>query len=112
MSLAGSASARAAGTAASATMPTTGARRRRSTSSGYCERLPTSLIGGLDGPVCAVGRVRFHLLELRCVERVAARGLSDAVPDAEPVLALRRRSVRPRLRVDLALRLGLDPVVA
>ena len=44
--------------------------------------------------------------------RVAGGRLAALVADREPVLALGRRAVRPRLRVDLALRLLLDPVVA
>ena len=41
-----------------------------------------------------------------------AAGLAALVADREPVLALGRRAVRPRVAVDPALRRLLDPVVA
>src|SRR3954454_8428868 len=43
--------------------------------------------------------------------RVAAGRVSPVVPDREPVLPLLGRAVRPRIRVDLALRCLLDPIV-
>ena len=46
------------------------------------------------------------------VERVAGRRVALVVARAEPLLALGRRAVRPRVRVDLAARRLLDPVVA
>src|SRR5947209_16933015 len=45
-------------------------------------------------------------------EGVAGVGIAGAVAGREPLLPLRRRSVRPRLRVDLALELLLQPVIA
>src|SRR5512143_3338991 len=45
-------------------------------------------------------------------ERVAARELPGFIAGREPLLALRRRAVRPRLRIHLALVFLLDPVVA
>src|SRR5215213_2460440 len=52
-------------------------------------------------PVSEVGR-----------EGVAALGVTRLEPAQEPIGALLRRAVRPRLGADLARRLGLDPVVA
>ena len=45
-------------------------------------------------------------------ERVAVVRVAAAVAGQEPLLALRGRAVRPRLAVDLPLRLSLDAVVA
>src|SRR3954453_2068080 len=45
-------------------------------------------------------------------EGVAGVGVSGAIAGREPLLPLRGRSVRPRLRVDLALELLLEAVVA
>jgi hypothetical protein len=42
---------------------------------------------------------------------VAAGRVALLIPDREPFLALRRRPMGPRLRVDLALSLLLDSVV-
>lgn len=44
-------------------------------------------------------------------ERAAGRRLAAGVAGREPLLPLRRRAVRPGLRVGPALELGLDPVV-
>src|SRR5689334_5724509 len=46
------------------------------------------------------------------VERVALARRSRLVADREPVLPLGGRPMGPALGIDLALRLGLDPVVA
>src|SRR5215208_1458938 len=54
---------------------------------------------------------RRYRLERRA-ERVARGRLAALVADGEPVLALARRSVRPRFGIDPALCPGLDPVVA
>jgi DNA-binding transcriptional regulator YbjK len=48
----------------------------------------------------------------RPAEGVAGRGIAALVSGEEPVLALLRGAVRPRLTVDLALELLLDAVVA
>src|SRR4051812_9542230 len=48
----------------------------------------------------------------RAAERVAIGGRAALVAGREPFLTLGRGAVGPRLRVDLALELLLDPVVA
>src|SRR3954452_22671654 len=65
-------------------------------------------------PRCMTGSVmlaRTSPTRSESTARVAAGRISPVVPDREPVLPLLGRAVRPRIRVDLALRCLLDPIV-